>query len=55
VWAKHQTISDVEHLAAAKLLRRDRADLVRPLQPVEVEMRNLADYDAVLGVDDGVA
>jgi transposase len=56
VWAKHQTISDAEHLVAAKLLRRGRADLVRPPQQVaEVEIRNLADYDTVLGVDGGVA
>jgi hypothetical protein len=36
VWAKHQTISDPAHLAAAKALRRGRIDLVRP--PVQTEV-----------------
>lgn len=31
VWAKHQTINDFEDLVAAKLLRRGRSDLLRPL------------------------
>ncbi|HEV2931025.1 MAG TPA: IS21 family transposase [Propionibacteriaceae bacterium] len=52
VWAKHQTISDMEHLVAARLLRRGRADLVRPPQQVQVEARDLADYDTILGVTD---
>ena len=52
VWARHQTISDMEHLAAAKLLRRGRADLVRPPQQVDVETRDLADYDTFLGLTD---
>jgi len=55
VWARHQTISDPEHVAAAKLLRRGRADLVRPVQTAEVETRNLADYDTALGLDGGAA
>ena len=52
VWARHQTINDMEHLAAAKLLRRGRADLVRPPQQVDVETRDLADYDTFLGLTD---
>ena len=55
VWAKHQTISDPEHVAAARLLRRERTGLVRPAPEPEVEIRCLADYDEALGVDGGVA
>jgi transposase len=55
VWARHQTISDQEHLVAAKLLRRGRADLLRPMPADQVEIRNLTDYDTALGVDDGAA
>jgi transposase len=55
-WAKHQTITHPEHLAAARALRRDRLELVRtsPTE-LEVQQRCLADYDAALGVDGGVA
>jgi transposase len=52
-WARHQTISDPEHVAAAKLLRGKRIGLVRPAPQPEVEIRCLADYDQLLGVDDG--
>jgi transposase len=52
VWARHQTISDMEHLVAARLLRRGRADLVRPPQQVQIETRDLADYDTILGLTD---
>lgn len=54
-WAKHQTISDPEHVAAAKLLRRERIGVVRPAPEPEVEVRALADYDTALGIDGGVA
>lgn len=54
-WAKHQTISDPEHVAAAKLLRRDRIGLIRPTAETEVQVRPLTDYDAALGIDGGVA
>ena len=55
VWAKHQTISDTEHVAAARALRRDRLEIVRPVarsvvEP-DVEQRRLADYDTALGLD----
>ncbi len=51
VWAKHQTINDFEHLVAAKLLRRERIDLVRPAPAAaEVQVRDLAVYDALLGL-----
>ena len=39
LWAKHQTISDLKHLVAAKMLRRGRVDLVRPPAQTEVEIR----------------
>jgi transposase len=55
VWAKHQTISDPEHVAAARLLRRERIGVLRPAPEPEVEVRALADYDAALGIDGGVA
>jgi transposase len=55
IWAKHQTIHDPEHLAAAKTLRRQRLEVVRPPAETEVETRCLSDYDALLGVDGGVA
>jgi transposase len=55
VWARHQTISDPEHVAAARLLRRERSGLVRPAPEPDVEIRCLADYDEALGVDCGVA
>jgi transposase len=56
-WAKHQTINDFEHLVAARLLRRGRGDLLRPVvahsaeQPAdEVEVRDLGSYDTALGL-----
>ena len=54
-WARHQTISDPEHVAAAKLLRRERIGIVRPAPEADVEIRCLADYDTALGVDPTVA
>jgi transposase len=56
LWAKHQTISDPEHLAVAKLLRHQHTALPRPRRHPEVEVRCLADYDSALGLDEhGVA
>jgi transposase len=52
VWAWHQTISDLEHVTAAKALRQQRVGVLRPVQQGEVEQRCLADYDTVLGIDD---
>jgi transposase len=54
VWAKHQTISDPEHVNAAALLRRERIALVRPSNQTEVEIRALSDYDDALGIDGGI-
>jgi transposase len=51
VWAWHQTISDPEHVEAAKVLRHNRIGVVRPAAEPEVEVRCLADYDTALGLD----
>jgi transposase len=52
VWAWHQTISDPGHIAAARVLRRERVGVLRPVQQGEVEQRCLADYDSALGITD---
>jgi transposase len=54
-WARHQTITDPGHLAAARALRRDRLEIIRPAAGTAVGVRQLADYDAALGIDGGVA
>jgi transposase len=54
LWAKHQTISAPEHVAAARALRRERIGLLRPAPEPAVEVRALADYDTALGLDDFV-
>ena len=55
VWAWHQTITDPEHLEAAKVLRRTRVGALRPVRDagseIAVEQRALADYDTALGID----
>jgi transposase len=53
LWAKHQTVSDPVHVAAAKALRRKHVDLARATRQPEVEVRCLADYDTALGLTDG--
>jgi hypothetical protein len=55
-WARHQTLSDPAHLQAATRLRHNRATRSR-VTTDEVELRCLADYDTVFGLDDahGVA
>ena len=52
LWARHQTVSDPAHVAAAKSLRRERIGLLRPVPEPDVEIRCLADYDTALGVDE---
>ncbi len=52
LWATHQTVSDPEHVAVAKLLRRERIGLLRPVPEPDVEVRCLADYDTALGLDE---
>ena len=57
VWAWHQTLTDPDHLEAAKLLRRTRVGALRPVREAEVELaveqRALTDYDTALGIDLG--
>ena len=55
VWAKHRTITDPAHLVAARALRRERLELVRPTAQPQVEQRDLAEYDAAMGTDSGLA
>lgn len=52
-WAWHQTISDPDHLAAANVLRRRRAGVLRPAAEPEVEQRPLSYYDTALGTGTG--
>ncbi|SRR6266567_1213719 len=54
-WAKHQTITSPEHLAAARALRRERLEVLRAAPEQDVEVRCLADYDTLLGLDGGAA
>jgi len=53
IWGWHQTISDPEHVAAAKALRRER--VLRPVPEPDVQIRCLDDYDTALGLDGGMA
>jgi transposase len=52
IWARHQTISDPGHVAAARALRRERVGPLRPAAEPEVQNRCLADYDTALGLND---
>lgn len=52
LWAKHQTVSAPEHVAAARALRRERIGLLRSAPEPAVEIRCLGDYDTALGLDD---
>jgi transposase len=51
-WARHQTISDPAHLAAAARLRAEQATVTRRDQG-EAQLRCLADYDAAFSLNDG--
>jgi transposase len=50
IWARHQTITDPAHLAAARALRQERLEIVRPPRDADVQIRSLADYDTALGL-----
>jgi len=52
IWAWHQSISDPEHVTAAKTLRRERIGVLRPVVEPDVQIRCLDDYDQALGVGD---
>jgi transposase len=54
VWAWHQTITDPDHLEAAKVLRRTRVGALRPVREADVEVRALTDYDTALGIELGI-
>jgi transposase len=56
-WARHQTLSDPVHLAAAARLRQQRAALATDTRHgvEEVQLRRLADYDHAFGLDGEVA
>jgi transposase len=55
VWARHQTLTDPAHWAAAQALRRQRLTVVRrPAEP-DVQIRCLTDYDTALGLDGGTS
>lgn len=51
IWARHQTISDPGHVAAARTLRRERVAVLHPVAALDVEQRALSDYDTALGID----
>jgi len=51
IWAVHQTISDPDHVQAAKALRRKHIGTARPIPQPDVAIRCLDDYDTALGVD----
>lgn len=51
IWAWHQTISDLDHVAAAISLHRNRICVVDHAPEPEVEIRSQADYDTALGLD----
>jgi transposase len=55
VWARHQTMTDPAHWAAAQALRRQRLTIVRPPAEPDVQIRCLADYDTALGLDGGTS
>jgi transposase len=55
IWARHQTLTDPAHWAAAQALRRQRLTMIaRPAEP-DVQIRCLADYDTALGLDGGTS
>jgi transposase len=49
-WARHQTLTDPAHAAAATQLRARQS--ARPQAVDDVEQRALADYDAAFGLDE---
>ena len=49
-WARHQTISDPDHVTAARGLRAEHRNAGHD-EPTEVELRCLAVYDTAFGLD----
>ncbi|HEX6246521.1 MAG TPA: IS21 family transposase [Nocardioidaceae bacterium] len=54
-WARHQSLTDPAHRAAAEAFRREHRTSWRPGLEEQVELRALADYDRALGLDGEVA
>lgn len=52
VWARHQSLTAPEHDTAAKQLRRNLVNRALPVAEPEVQVRDLSDYDAALGIND---
>ncbi len=53
-WARHQTITDPDHAAAAAAARKTAAGpKPAPLDVTDVEERSLETYDRIFGVIDG--
>jgi hypothetical protein len=53
-WGKHQTIHDPAHVEAAARMRL-RPTRITGASSDEVQIRSLADYDRLLGLDEVVA
>jgi hypothetical protein len=55
VWARHLVLTDPAHVARAAVMRRDfRTQRVHRPEPLEsVEVRDLAAYDEIFGIDLG--
>ncbi|GAA4975703.1 hypothetical protein GCM10025792_19910 [Pseudonocardia tropica] len=53
-WARHQTLTDPAHAAAAAAMRAARTAALERTSPagVEVEQRTLSDYDRILGLSE---
>jgi len=51
IWGWHPTMSDPEHVTAARSLRRERVAVLHPGGGLDVEQRALSDYDTALGID----
>lgn len=52
-WARHQTITDLDHAAAAAAGRKTAGAKQIPADVTEVEERSLDSYDRIFGVIDG--
>ncbi|MEU0428731.1 hypothetical protein ABZ235_35085 [Streptomyces canus] len=53
-WARHQTITDPDHAAAAAAARKAAAGTkAAPVDVTEVEERSLDAYDRIFGIIDG--
>lgn len=53
-WDVHQSLTDPDHARAAQQMRQIRLTAVAPVE-TEVEFRQLSRYDALFGIEDGVA